>query len=125
MAPGQEAKWLDGLHRYRISLQNPRMPVVKFPWDAHLVSVRCEACPHARWEKARRAWIMTDADAEAFLQAAHARMYFTRVHCTVTVDDTVWVLGFAQGTPYCRDAGLAAQPVAAIAEAPQPRLRSS
>jgi hypothetical protein len=43
---------------------------------------------------------MTTTDAEAFLQAAQARMYFGRVKCTVTVDETVWVLGFAQGTPY-------------------------
>jgi hypothetical protein len=33
-------------------------------------------------------------------------MYFARVTCTVTVDDTVWVLGFATDTPYRLDAGL-------------------
>lgn len=43
--------------------------------------------------------MMTEADAEEFLRAAHARMYFGRVKCTVTVDKVVWVLGFAQGTP--------------------------
>jgi hypothetical protein len=76
------------------------MPVVSFPWDAQLVSIRREAVPHARWDKAARAWSMTAAEADAFLQAAQARMYFARVKCTVTVDKTVWVLGFAQGTPY-------------------------
>jgi hypothetical protein len=79
------------------------MPVVSFPWDAQLVSIRREAVPRARWDKAARAWSMTAADAEAFLQAAHARMYFARVNCTVMVDQVVWVLGFAHGAPYRRD----------------------
>jgi hypothetical protein len=48
---------------------------------------------------------MTDPEAETFLQAAQARMYFARVKCTVTVDDTVWVLGFAKDTPYRLDTG--------------------
>jgi hypothetical protein len=76
------------------------MPVVKFPWDAQLVSLRRDVCPRARWEKAARAWVMTDADVETFLRAAQARMYFARVKCTVTVDNTVWVLEFAKSTPY-------------------------
>jgi hypothetical protein len=46
---------------------------------------------------------MTAADAEAFLQAAHARMYFARINCIVMVDQAVWVLGFAHGAPYRRD----------------------
>ena len=79
------------------------MPVVRFPWDAQLVSIRREAVPRARWDKAARAWSMTAAEAEAFLQAAHARMYFARVNCTVMVDQAVWVLGFAHGAPYRRD----------------------
>jgi hypothetical protein len=80
------------------------MPMVKFPWDARLISVRRDACPRARWEKASRVWVMTDREAETFLQAAQARMCFARVTCSVTVDDTVWVLGFATGTPYRLDA---------------------
>jgi hypothetical protein len=37
--------------------------------------------------------------AEAFLEAAQARMYFERVKSTVTVDETAWVLGITMGTP--------------------------
>jgi hypothetical protein len=80
------------------------MPVVSFPWDAQLVAIRREAIPRARWDKAVRAWSMTAAEAEAFLQAAQARMYSGRVQCIVTVDQAEWVLGFAHGTPYRRDA---------------------
>jgi hypothetical protein len=76
------------------------MPVVSFPWDAQMVSIRREAVPRARWDKAACAWLMTAAEADAFLQAAQARMYFARVRCTVTVDQTEWVLGFEHGTPY-------------------------
>ena len=79
------------------------MPIVKFLWDAQLISVRREVCPHARWEKATHTWVMTDPDIETFLQAAQARMHSARLQCTVTVDQTVWVLGFAQGTPYRLD----------------------
>jgi hypothetical protein len=75
------------------------MPMVKFPWDAQLISLRREVCPRARWEKTSRVWIMTDPEAETFLQAAQARMYFARVTCMVTVNDAVWVLGFAQDAP--------------------------
>jgi hypothetical protein len=89
----------------RFSCQNEVMPIVKFPWDAQLISVRREVCPRARWEKATHAWVMTNADAETFLQAAQARMSFARVHCTVTVDQTVWVLGFTRGAPYRLDTG--------------------
>jgi hypothetical protein len=81
------------------------MPTVKFQWDAQLISLRRDVCPHARWEKSSGVWVMTDPEAETFLQAAQARMYFARVSCTVTVNDTVWVLGFAKDTPYRLDAG--------------------
>jgi hypothetical protein len=80
------------------------MPVVSFPWDAQLVVIRGEAVPRAQWDKAARAWSMTPAEAEAFLRATQARIYFARVQCTVTVDQAAWVLGFAQGTPRRRDA---------------------
>jgi hypothetical protein len=75
------------------------MPIVRFPWDAQLVSLRREVCLHAKWDKARHAWTMTAAEAAVFLQAAQARLYAARVTGTVTVDDTVWVLGFAQAHP--------------------------
>ena len=81
------------------------MPMVKFAWDAQLISIRRDVCPRARWQRALRVWEMTDPDAEIFLQAAQARMYFARVSCTVTVDDTVWVLGFATDAPYRRNGG--------------------
>jgi hypothetical protein len=80
------------------------MPTVKFPWYAQLIGLRRDVCPRARWQKTSRVWVMTNPDAETFLQAAQARMYFARVTCTVTVDDTVWVLGFAKDTPYRLDA---------------------
>jgi hypothetical protein len=76
------------------------MPIVSFPWDAQLVSIRREVCPHARWDKVGRAWLMTEDEADRFLQAAQARMYFGRVKCTVDMDGTLWVVGFEQGTPY-------------------------
>jgi hypothetical protein len=60
--------------------------------------------PAARWEKTVRVWVMTDPEAETFLQAAQARMCFARVTCAVGVDDTTWVLGFARDTPYRLDA---------------------
>jgi hypothetical protein len=76
------------------------MPVVRFPWDAQLVSIRREAVPRARWDKAGRAWLMTVAEADVFVRAVQARMALARMHCTVTVDQTVWVLGFVQNAPY-------------------------
>jgi hypothetical protein len=80
------------------------MPMVKFPWDALLISIRRDVCPRARWQKTSRGWVMTDLEAETFLQAAQALMYSARVTCNVTVGSTVWVLGFAMGTPYRRNA---------------------
>ena len=76
------------------------MTIVRFPWDAQLVDLRREACPRARWDKASRAWVMTAQEAAKFLEAAQARKHFSRMQCTVTVDETTWVLGFAEGTPY-------------------------
>ena len=32
-------------------------------------------------------------------------MGFARMQCTVAVDDVLWVLGFADGTPYGLEAG--------------------
>ena len=81
------------------------MPVVSFPWDAQLVSLRRDTVPSARWDKAARAWHMTTEEAEIFLAAAQARMYFARYKCTVTIDTVVWIVGFAQGAPYRFDQG--------------------
>jgi hypothetical protein len=81
------------------------MPMVKFPWDAQLISIRRDVCPRARWEKTSRVWVMTDPEAETFLQTVQRRMDFARVTCTITVDDTVWVLGFARDAPYRLDVG--------------------
>ena len=80
------------------------MPMVQFPWDAQLVSVRREVCPHARWDTATRAWLMTQPDADEFLRAAHARMYVCKAKCTVSVDGAMWVIGFSKGTPYRQEA---------------------
>lgn len=91
--------------------------MVKFPWDAQLISIRRDVCPRARWQKTARVWAMTDQEAETFLQAAQARMYFARVACNVTVDDIVWVLGFATDTPYRLDAG----PIRPVAAGPTPK----
>jgi hypothetical protein len=76
------------------------MPVVRFAWDAQLVRVRREACPQARWDKARRAWTMTAEDVGIFLRAAQDVMHFGRASCMVNVDGVTWVLGFVQGAPY-------------------------
>jgi hypothetical protein len=81
------------------------MPMVKFPWDAQLISIRQDVCPRARWQKTSRVWVMTDPEAETFLLAAQARMYSARVTCNITVDSTVWVLGFVAGAPYRLNAG--------------------
>jgi hypothetical protein len=81
------------------------MPIVSFPWDAQLVSLRRETVPHARWDKATRAWSMPPAEVATFLHTAQARLFLARFQCTVTVDGVVWVLGFAQGTPYRLDPG--------------------
>lgn len=76
------------------------MTLVQFKWDAVLISLRREVCPRARWDKAQRCWAMTETDAERFLQAAHTRLSFARNHSTISINDTVWVLGFLQGAPY-------------------------
>ena len=76
------------------------MPIVRFPWDAQLVGVRRDVCPQAMWNQAACGWMMTDSDADAFLKAAQARMFFAKCSCTLMVDDAIWVLGAKRGTPY-------------------------
>ena len=68
------------------------------------MSIRREAVPRARWDKVGRAWSMTAAEADVFLPAVQARMALARMHCTVTVDQTVWVLGFVESAPYRQEA---------------------
>jgi hypothetical protein len=85
-----------------MAVLSPPMPVVSFPWDTQRVSIRRETVPGARWDKLKGAWPMTAAEVEAFLHAAQDRMYF-RLKGTMTVDGLIWVLGFAQGTPYRLD----------------------
>jgi hypothetical protein len=83
------------------------MSTVRIPWDAHLVSIRRDVCPRARWDKVSRAWTMTAEDAERFLQAAHSRMNFMRSQCSIDIDGIGWVIGFAQGAPYRIEPALA------------------
>jgi len=75
------------------------MAVVQVPWDAQLVNIRREVCPQAVWDRAAGTWV-TPAEAATFLNAAQARMYFSRSSCTFTIDGTVWVVGFKRGAPY-------------------------
>jgi hypothetical protein len=79
------------------------MTVVRFAWDPHLVAVRREACPRARWDKTARAWAMTAADAERFIEAAHARLDLARRNSQIIVDEECWIVGFVRGAP-CRKA---------------------
>ncbi len=75
------------------------MPVVRFHWDAQLVSVRREVCPQARWDKAARAWTMTVDEAAAFLAAGHARLECARGTGQIAIDEEHWLVGFVQGAP--------------------------
>jgi hypothetical protein len=76
------------------------MPMVHIPWDAQLVGLRRQICPNATWVSTTNAWQMTRHDAETFLDAAQARMFFCRCSCTLTTDATVWVVGFKRSAPY-------------------------
>ena len=42
------------------------MPTARFPFDAQLVGVRREVCPGARWDRPRRVWTMSQAEAASF-----------------------------------------------------------
>jgi hypothetical protein len=76
------------------------MPTVHMPWDAQLMALRRQVCPRATWDNTCGAWLMTQADAETFLNAAQARMFFCRSSCTLAIDGTTWIVGFKRGTPY-------------------------
>ena len=75
------------------------MPIVRFAWSPLLVEVRREQCPRANWDRARRAWTMTQAEADRFLQASHSRLDFIRASCELVIDDARWIVGFVQGAP--------------------------
>jgi hypothetical protein len=75
------------------------MPIVRFAWNPVLIEVRRECCPRARWDAARRAWTMTQDEAEAFIQASHTRLELGRVSNEIFVDGARWIVGFARGAP--------------------------
>ena len=75
------------------------MPVVRFAWSPMLVDLRREVCPSARWQKRGRHWVMSETDAQAFIRAAQARLDFQRSHAQISVDGTIWVVGFVRGAP--------------------------
>ena len=75
------------------------MPVVRFAWSPMLVDLRREVCPSARWLKQGRHWVMSAPDAQAFIRAAQARLDFQRSHAQISVDGTIWVVGFVRGAP--------------------------
>jgi hypothetical protein len=43
---------------------------------------------------------MSDAEAQAFVTAAHWRLDFQRTHSQILVDGVTWVIGFVHGAPY-------------------------
>lgn len=78
------------------------MPAVRFRWDAQLVSVRRQMCPHAKWDKMTRAWIMNAEDADRFLQAAHTHLELVRASGQIAIDAAQWTIGFVQDAPFRR-----------------------
>ena len=76
------------------------MPSIRFAWSPTLVNLRREICPGARWQKQGRQWLMSDAEAREFLQAAQARLEFLRAHTHIRVDDVTWVIGFVRDAPF-------------------------
>ena len=77
-----------------------QMRCVRFEWNPVLIELRREVCPNARWQKQGRHWLMTDADAERFIQTAQARLDFQRWQASIRIDDITWVVGFVKGAPY-------------------------
>ncbi|MBV8097149.1 MAG: hypothetical protein JO110_28670 [Acetobacteraceae bacterium] len=75
------------------------MPIVRFAWSPLLVDVRREQCPRAKWDRAHRAWTMTQAEADRFLETSHSRLNLVRESTEVLIDDARWIVGFVQGAP--------------------------
>jgi len=73
---------------------------VRFAWSPALVELRRQVCPNARWQKHRRQWLMQDDEAQSFMRAAQAALEYQKWHTQITVDETVWIVGFVQGAPY-------------------------
>jgi hypothetical protein len=46
-----------------------------------------------------RHWVMSETDAQAFIRAAQARLDFQRSHAQISVDGTIWLVGFVRGAP--------------------------
>ena len=76
------------------------MPSVRFDWNPTLVDLRRDICPGARWQKQGRRWIMTDAEAERFVQAAHEKLDYQRWQARICVEDTTWIVGFVRDAPF-------------------------
>ena len=83
------------------------MAAVRFAWSPALVELRRQVCPNARWQKPSRQW-MQDDEAQSFMRAAQAALEYQKWHTQITVDDTVWIVGFVQGAPYRRTTARAA-----------------
>ena len=84
------------------------MAAVRFAWSPALVELRRQVCPNARWQKHSRQWLMQDDEAQSFMRAAQAALEYQKCQTQITVDDTVWIVGFVQGAPYRRTATPAA-----------------
>ena len=81
---------------------------VRFAWSPVLVELRRQVCPNARWQKHSRQWLMQDDEAQSFMRAAQAALEYQKWHTQITIDDTVWIVGFVQGAPYRRTTARAA-----------------
>ena len=84
------------------------MAAVRFAWSPVLVELRRQVCPNARWQKQGRQWLMQDDEAQSFMRAAQSALDYQKWQTQITVDDTVWIVGFVQGAPYRRTAAPAA-----------------
>ena len=78
------------------------MPIIRFAWSPLLVELRREECPRASWLGSRRAWSMSQTDAERFLHATQERLTLMRTSTEIHIDNECWVVGFVQGAPYLR-----------------------
>jgi hypothetical protein len=90
------------------SNRRDEVAAVRFAWSPALVELRRQVCPNARWQKHSRLWLMQDDEAQSFMRAAQAALEYQKWHTQITVDDTVWIVGFVQGAPYRLTAARAA-----------------
>jgi hypothetical protein len=51
---------------------------------------------------------MQDDEAQSFMRAAQSALDYQKWQTQITVDDTVWIVGFVQGAPYRKTAARAA-----------------